>query len=79
MTTAGAVLVALSALALPLASVVGLRCGHQHEAARSDVHVPGADHVGAWDVCRCGAARMQGDRRWVARPRAMLGVDLRKI
>lgn len=37
---------------------------HRHAASAVTVRLAGVDHVGVYEVCRCGAVRMDGDRRW---------------
>jgi hypothetical protein len=65
------IVVALLAL-LPLPVVVGrLTRLHHHRMVEGGVHSCGVDHVGNWDVCWCGAARMVGDRKWQRRPAAL--------
>jgi hypothetical protein len=64
--TAGVTITAVLASLLVVGVLV--RHPHRHRAAWSAVRV--ADHVGSWEVCRCGAARMCGDRRWHRHPPA---------
>lgn len=43
-------------------------CRVDHVAHRAG----GPDHVGVWEVCRCGRTRMTGDTRWRRRRRMVL-------
>lgn len=50
---------------VPLLALAGRRVVHVHRC----VQVRSGDHgrcddTCMWEVCRCGAARMVGDRRW---------------
>lgn len=61
MTPGVAIVAALLALL-----VVGYvtRRGTCRHAAAGTRRLGGDVHAGLWEVCRCGAARMCGDRRW---------------
>jgi hypothetical protein len=38
--------------------------GHPHRPVRTDVRLDGVDHVGAYDMCWCGAVRAECDHGW---------------
>lgn len=61
MTPGVVIIVALLAI-LVVGVVVRRRPPHPHHPAT--VERPAGAQVGAWEVCRCGAARQCGDRRW---------------
>ncbi len=58
-----AVFVGLALALAALALVVG-RARHEHHPESTCRR----GWVGEWEVCRCGACRMVGDRRWRRRP-----------
>lgn len=67
MSAAVHTLLAITALFIMLSLLAHARgdvlVAHRHEVAATE-HANGVDHLGVYEVCRCGRVRRDGDRRW---------------